>query len=131
MELKDLVGEHELSGVDSGILKADRESYQYEDASTLLFILDGKTYRVTEDPSDGYRSMMRDIEEVSDAAVANRFAPVRVMGIYREESCDILELHDLKSGNLVLRIGTENTDDYYPYFVSEFMPERMACNQPG
>lgn len=133
MQLQDLVGEHELSGVDFGTLPEDHDAGRWEDANTMTFVLDGRGYCVIEDPSDGYRSSMRDIVEVSADAVKNRFDPQRVLARYREKceyggESDILELLDVKTGKVVLVAGTENSDDYYPSFVANFTPEHMACN---
>lgn len=135
MELADLVGTRELSGVDFGTLPPDRANYQYEDAQTMTFVLDGHAYCVIEDPSDGYRSSMGDVCEVPIESVKNRFAPVAVIVSYigrREhtygEQCDILEIRDARTGKLVLEAGTENSDDYYPSFVANFTPEHMAIN---
>jgi hypothetical protein len=139
MELKDLVGEHELSGVDTGILHPDPDVDRWgqEDANTLLFILDGVTYYVVEDASDGYRSSMKDIQIVSDRSVANRFQPVRVnatheasrKGDWSTEECDLLTLTDVESGKVVLEVGTLNSDDYYPSFVGNWLPQNLAVNQ--
>ncbi len=30
--------------------------------------------------------------------------------------------------NVVLEVGTDNSDDYYPSFVANFQPENMATN---
>jgi hypothetical protein len=38
---------------------------------------------------------------------------------------DILHLRSAKTGKLILSVGTSNTDDYYPSFVSDFVPETM------
>jgi hypothetical protein len=32
---------------------------------------------------------------------------------------------DVKDGHVWLRFGTDNTDDYYPYFVFEYKPRRV------
>jgi len=135
MRLEDLVGEHELSGVDFGELPPDRDNYQYESANTITFVLDGKAYCVTEDPSDGYRSSHRDIVE-TDTPVKNTFAPCRVVARYidgpREYASDndLLECIDVVTGKTVLLVGTENSGDYYPSYVANFSPENMAVNQP-
>lgn len=133
MELKDLIGLHELSGVDTGVVPADKDVYPYEDSETFSFVLDGKTYTAVQDPSDGYRSSMADIAEGGE--VKNTFAPQKVMatmleatpGDYETEH-DVLTLTDVVTGKEVLRVGTGNTDDYYPYWVAWFGPEGMACN---
>lgn len=136
MILEDLIGEHELSGVDFGKKPADKENYEYEDANTMTFVLDGRAYCVIEDASDGYRSSMRDITEVPAESVSNRFAPVRVLARHREKgdygsTADILEMIDIVTTKVVVEAGTDNSDDYYPSFVANFTPENMAVNQPA
>jgi hypothetical protein len=134
MELKDFIGEHLLTGVDFETEKV-KESWGdgYEDCNAVNFILDGKTYTAIEDPDDGYRSHMREIKE-SAAVVKNVFTPCRVLGKMKYDSDyeknEVIEFIDLSTGKKVLSIGTENTDDYYPYWVAEFTPENMAVNAP-
>ncbi len=133
MELSDLMGEHELSGVD--MTNEEVKEYEWADPEMVeicRFVLDGKTYTAIEDPSDGYRSHMRELQE--GGVVRNRFAPQRVVCRHRRTyeyggESDVLVMTDVVTGKDVLTIGTENTDDYYPYFVADFSPENMACNQ--
>jgi hypothetical protein len=133
MELSDLVGKHVLTGCDMSNLKV-KETWGdgYEDCSVINFVLDGKTYQAIEDPSDGYRSSMSEIKE-SDETVKNTFqghevlAQMRGKGQWGSE-CDILDLVDVVTGKVVLSVGTDNTDDYYPSFEAVFTPENLAAN---
>jgi hypothetical protein len=135
MELKDLVGLHELTGVELYATPAKEEWYSSEPScETISFVLDGKTYTAIEDPSDGYRSNMRDIVE-GDFQVKNTFSPVKVMCSMHEAAPDdyarendCLEMMDVVSGKIVLRVGTMNTDDYYPWWVGEWSPQHLAVN---
>lgn len=129
MELKDLVGLHKLSGVDMSNEKIKEEwGDSFEDCQVINFILDRKTYTAIEDPSDGYRSSMREIKE-SKVVITNKFAPVKVMGVMRQDkSDDVIDFFDVKTGKVVLSVGTEDLDDYYPGFVAFFNPENMAIN---
>lgn len=128
--LDSLVGEHVLSGVDFGT--AERGEYDDSDPGTCLFVLDGDTYTVTEDPSDGYRSHMRSIAK-GGVEVSNRFPECRVLcsmrtkGEYGEVD-DVLEMRDITTGKLVLEVGTSNTDDYYPLYRANFDPTAMEIN---
>jgi hypothetical protein len=130
MELKDLVGLRELSGVDRGHIADDS---LFRDAKTLKFVLDGKTYTAIEDPNDGYRSTCRNLEVIDGNHAANRFPPQRVMAVMRKDGdyCknNVLELLDTVTGKVVLSVGTENTNDYYPMCIMSFNPENMAINQ--
>lgn len=134
MELSDLVGEHELTGVDFGTHDVDDYGHP-RPANDIAFVLDGTVYRVTEDDDDGYRSSMKDIEVVTDLVVKNTFAPVKVLARMGSEGhygeCDILQCVDVVTGKIVLEVGTESVDDYYPGYVANFTPEHMAINQPA
>jgi hypothetical protein len=131
MELKELVGLHKLTGVDMDSVSVNTWGSKFEDCQVINFILDGRTYTATEEPDDGYRSNMRDIVP-SDYKVKNKFKPCKVLGKMREDNKyftnEILDLIDVKTGKVVLSVGTENTDDYYPCWVAEFTPENMAIN---
>lgn len=129
--LESLVGEHELSGVDFGKLP-EKAKWDYEHASTCTFVLDGQTYTAIEDPDDGYRSSMEKLVK-GGVDVTNRFPSCRVICSYRIKGeygtvDDVLVMRDVVTGKEVLIIGTDNTDDYYPSFVSDFRPEGMAIN---
>lgn len=133
MELTDLIGEHVLSGVDFSNEDVLTWGENYEPCQVMRFRLDGVVYQVVEDPSDGYRSSMRDIT-TSDVPIKNEFEGVRVVGRHdtgdAHDRNDILVLMDIVSGKDVLWCGTSNFDDYYPSFVANFTPENMAVNQP-
>jgi hypothetical protein len=123
-----LVGPHILTGVDFEVV---REQY-YEDASVIRFVLDGVTYVCTEDPSDGYRSSMGSLirDDAPTTPVKNTFVGVAVLGrLCTTPDNDILEFVDSVNGNVILEVGTSNTDDYYPCFVGNFYPELMHVNQ--
>jgi hypothetical protein len=105
MELKDLVGEHELSGVDTTTEKVKQYGYYYEDCEVVRFVIDGKTYKAVEDPCDGYRSYLKELE-VTDEKVTNNFPPQKVIGKMKDDS----------------------DDDYYPYYVLYWSPENLAIN---
>jgi hypothetical protein len=124
MQLIDLVGEHVLTGVEFDTLPRN----SCGDAPNVVrFALDGKTYEASEDPSDGYRSMLAEIR-VAERAVATQFEPCQVVARYLDGDREVLELVDASTGKTVLAVGTENTDDYYPYYVANFTPEAMAVN---
>jgi len=132
MQLDDFLGVHILTGVDFAIEKATEE--YYEDANNMAFEMDDKVYLVREDPDDGYRSSMKDIEEV-DIKVVNQFPPCKVEGVRREDveyqKNDVIDFYDLITGQVVMSIGTENTDDYYPCYIAYFDPTAMKINIPN
>jgi hypothetical protein len=132
IELESLVGEHILDAVDlfADNIKASWGD-SFENCELIRFRLDGKVYTGIEDPDDGYRSSMRGLF-LSEDAMKNIFPPVRVLakmkGCENCQSNDTLQLIDVVTGKIVLEVGTDNTDDYYPWFVGAFFPDCMATN---
>lgn len=134
MELKDLVGLHVLDAVDFNTEKILQWGDVFEFCQVCSFRLDGTTYKVIEDPDDGYRSAMKEIVVSKDTILVNVFAKCDVFARHRTkrnygENDDVLELIDIKTGQVVLEVGTEDIDDYYPGFVARFTPENMALNK--
>ena len=132
VQLEDLVGMHTLSGVDRVTITTGMPEYKYEDCSVLNFVLDGKVYSAMEDYNDGYRSALGVIL-VSEGTLKNMFEPIGVLGVMRENGsceCEILDLYDVANDKVVLSIGTDNTDDWYPWFVAEFEPRNLHVNKP-
>ncbi len=131
MELNDLVGAHILTGVDFESVNQEISTYFYKDCEIVNFVLDGETYTAVQDPDDGYRSCMGEIKK-SDAIVKNMFEPCKVFGAMRINDrygrCDIIDFSDAITSKIVLSVGTENLDDYYPMWIAEFTPENMASN---
>lgn len=134
MELTDLLGKGVLDAVDFGTESRKRWSDEYEDCQVIRFRLNGTVYIAVEDPEDGYRSCMSELFVDNDAKLSNVFPMVEVVGTHRTKyenggESDVLELIDAATGKVVLEVGTENTDDYYPSFVASFHPENMVINQ--
>lgn len=136
MELKDLVGEHMLDAVDFSTERLPTYGDNLEDCNVMRFRLDGVVYVAIEDPDDGYRSSMKELTIDGMASMTNTFPPVKVIGRFRAENdsyggADVLELIDAVTGKAIVEVGTDNSDDYYPWFVSNFTPEAMATNCPA
>ena len=130
IELKTLIGKHILTGVDFETEAVKQWDDCYEDCEVVRFELDGKTYIAMEDPSDGYRSCMKDCKVV-DEKPKNVFDGVEVMGIMKPDGYDkndTIQFYDIKSGKIVLEIGTDNYDDYYPCWVGRWTPENLHVN---
>lgn len=132
MELKDLVGKHSLDAVDFSNEKVKEWGDEFVDCQVMRFRLDGNVYTAVENPDDGYRSSMRGLA-VGNDDMKNIFTPVEVIGRHRvkgyyDQKDDILELIDTVSGEVVIEVGTENTDDYYPCFVASFNPKSITTN---
>lgn len=129
--LDSLCGEHVLDAVDYTNEKIKKWGDELEDASGIRFRLDGVVYTAVEDPSDGYRSSMNNLFVDRDT-MTNVFPPIRVLAMKKPDgkydSNDTLQLVDVVTGKIVLEVGTDNSDDYYPSFVGAFWPEHMATN---
>lgn len=128
IELKDLQGKHVLDAVDFGKIPNTVEYALDPDSCAVSFRLDGVVYTATEDPSDGYRSRLRDIF-VDDTPMTNVFPGVPVIGrlqeagSYNSEAIDFIHAN---TGKVILSVGTDNADDYYPCFVAFFAPENIG-----
>ncbi len=131
-EFSDLLGLHTLSGLETSVEKLSDFGYGYDDAMVVYVVIDGKTYRIQEDPSDGYRSSMGSFGVDTEYKVKNTFPPQQMFVTMRSDDTwrknDTLEFTDVETLKLVLALGTDNTDDWYPYFVFEWNPENMAIN---
>lgn len=128
--LDSLVGEHTLDAVDTFVERVKQYDEHFEDANAIRFRLDGVVYTAVEDPSDGYRSCLGTL--ILGGEVRNVFPPVKVFGRKKADGeydkNDTLELVDAVTGKVVMEVGTDNSDDYYPSFVSAFWPDHMATN---
>ena len=132
VDLDSLVGGHMLDAVDM-FTESVKKTYgdYYEDCELIRFRLNGTIYTAMEDPSDGYRSCMESLIVSPDAEMKNVFQPVQVVGRKKPNGYgtnDTLELIDVVTGKVVLEVGTDNSDDYYPSFVAAFFPANMVTN---
>lgn len=132
MKLKDLIGLHKLSGVDTG--KLTRDGYWGEETcSYIKFTLDGVHYLAVEDPDDGYRSRCEELV-VSKEPPKFTFPPQEmVCSMMPDDSRwgfgnDVLVLKDKVTGKVVLEVGTKMCSDYYPICHFHYAPDNMACN---
>lgn len=126
--LKDFLGPHtlELAGriIDHPI---------DGNASSFLWGMDGNIYIAHEDPDDGYRSHLDFIDEFNRPYPSDKFGSayesclnIKVVGKWKGHSeiggCEIIEFVD-KSGHVWLEVGTDNVNDYYPFFVATWYPK--------
>ena len=124
MTLKSLEGQHIFTGVDLFL----------QDPACVVFELDGNVYEAVENPDDGYRSYMKELE-YSTARIRNKIPPTSVVCKHISRSGDEDMLHDLlafidaKNGKTFLTIGTKYVNDYYPCCVFEYYPELLSINQ--
>ena len=123
MKLNDLTGLHVLTGVDKDSTEV-KQWDGFELAQCIRFVLDGICYVATEDPNDGYRSTMEEIA-VSSVPIKTQFPPVNVFGVMKDGNNETIMFLNTSTGKKVLEVGTDNIDDYYPWYVAEFYPENL------
>ena len=112
-------GWHELSGFCDTTTKP--EEYSDEEVNALIVRIDGMDYICFEDPGDGYRSHSEIMP--SEQECTNTFPPQRIYVKYYERHDDIgMEIYNPDFG-LILLIGTDHADDYYPVARWEWHPE--------
>lgn len=128
VELKALVGRHVLDGVDRVTLPIDK-GWGGGTPDVISFRLDGVTYHALEDPSDGYRSSMESLY-TSMVSPLTTFPATTVFGIAEGQDARVVAFYT-ELGARVLRVGTDDADDYYPSFVAEFDPTVLPCNLPA
>lgn len=138
INMNDLIGPHILRGVSFGSVKP--EGYYKDTSDTISFILDDKIYTAVEDDNDGYRSALGDIyiaDETPSFAAGGGviFAGVHVTAAWSKNTGEhdnrgdaILDFTDTVSGKIVLSVGTDYSDDWYPSFVASWMPENLSLN---
>lgn len=127
MELQDLVGLHDLSGIEIGKMVLKAVYYGEQRCNFVKFTIDGVHYLAVEDPDDGYRSFCRDLT-TSDEAPRFSFPP-KAVKCYMEcsDDCchnDILIVENRVTGETILEIGTEDIDEDCPCF-------HLVCNPKG
>ena len=118
-------------------LKGATLDYFGADSSENAFKVDGIVFKVLEDPDDGYRSLLGAIEygEENNAIFFEMpIAKVRIEtydelsndNSFHSERTQGYRLIDLDDGHVWLEFGTDNTDDYYPYFVFRHYPKEVV-----
>lgn len=129
-ELGIKAGRGELSGVCDFTKKA-RNDWEY-DADGYIFRLNDKNYAIWANPDDGYRSYC-EIEE-TDLPCKNTFPPQEVFVMLYDEDEGFntnqgIKIYNIDDASLILKIGTDNYDDYYPCAVMEYHPENLPINK--
>lgn len=107
-----------------------------ENAHTELLRLDGVLFAFTEDPSDGYRSMLAGARPIMEAEIPpgslSSFAP-RVVTIHHfgGDNHNVIVGVDERIGLALFEIGEIDLDDYYPSFVASWTPEGASSAYLG
>lgn len=121
-------GHHMLSGVSNFIHKGCDDGM----GDGVIIVLDDKIYSCYEDPDDGYRSysiIRAGVPNNIEKKCTNIFPPQPVNVQFEEHyniwDCKITN----KDGDLILRVGTDELDDYYPTAIFEYHPENLPINK--
>jgi hypothetical protein len=106
-----------------------------KDVNGVTLYYNDKMFSVFEDPFDEYRSYAKDpiVWDIGGTTVMEKFAirvdgKFSVIGRQNTESEDGIEIVDLRNGRTILKLGTDLFNDYYPTFVSQWMPENLYTN---
>jgi len=122
MDLHSMIGKtFDLYGADAGFFCIADESGEGI-----------RVYEAVEDMCDGYRSSLAELRDVTDPEelaklVFSRVPIAKATGRQAESTStysvdDVVELVDA-DGHVWLRVGTTNTDDYYPCYEFTWSPK--------
>ena len=98
------------------------KTFKFYGVHDTFFKIGRHIFEAIEDESDGYRSYLDSIAARKDEKLVflrRSFATV----VVEEENDGYFEgyvLRDTSDNHIWLRFGTNNTDDYYPYFVFQY-----------
>lgn len=114
----------------------DFQQYVKEEGMMLFFgvshnqfKLNDKVFEAIEDEADGYRSYLGSIE-VRDPDGIFFGIPLGVVRLDEVEHADGrddfegYQLVDVFTGHVWLTFGTENSSDYYPWFIFDYTPDK-------
>ena len=130
---KKLLGDRLLSGIWMDTLTPEQQAEMYgldvewidRNAESWLILVDGRLWRISEDPDDGYRSHCREVYEVTNMMPVNwwqtservhGFHVKRWPGWYKASDLRRAHEHVLKYGDWWLpdwRMPEEDSDSFY------------------
>ncbi len=113
--------------------------YYGADDGDNTFKVDGVVFKILEDPSDGYRSMLGAIDYTdkhNSIFFQSPIAKVRLITFDGPETDPEVDygygmtnqgyrLIDVVDGHVWLEFGTHNYDDYYPMFIFRHNPKKI------
>jgi len=110
--------------------------FDFYGAAENQFKLNDTVWEAIEDPDDGYRSHMDTVLVKPDSQTIFFKQPIARVSLerfegmkeedpasYSTEKVDNWILRDVADQHVWLTFGTDNTDDYYPYFVFRYEPK--------
>lgn len=115
------------------------QGYDYDTGECLRIVLDGMVYVFTENLNDRYstcygetfiypwkRSPSAQFGFIPGPEIRNVFGPIWVRLKYvQEQYQDIIVARDVRNNKEIFKVGTDQSNDYYPWFVAEFFPQNV------
>lgn len=132
MKLRDLVGTHLMTGIETGTINRNCCWHEKDKCNYVKFKLDDITYMV----DYGYWSCCEELEivdeeckiELPNILVKCKMREDSNTNRWNEEKNDILEFYNINNKKMFMAVGTSNIDDYRQYFVFEYTPDLLSCN---
>lgn len=133
--IKDILpdGKYLLSGVDEYQTTNDF----YENINGVVLILNGEKYIMAEDQCDGYRSYGILVKN-ENVECLNTFPPqevvieskvTKITEHFDSISNEMMTIKNPFTNEIIIELGTENMDDYYPMGVFHYHPENLPINK--
>lgn len=109
------------------------------DGDGVILMLDGDIYYCYENPDDGYRSYSviekaKSLDEIKCDHQLATFPPQEVYVKFTDKKDELGDpswecLITNEYNELILKVGTDNYDDYYPMAIFEYHPENLLINK--
>lgn len=133
--IKDILpdGKYLLSGVDEYQTTNDF----YENINGIVLILNGEKYIMAEDQCDGYRSYGILVKN-ENVECLNTFPPqevvieskvTKITEHFDSISNEMMTIKNPFTNEIIIELGTENMDDYYPMGIFHYHPENLPINK--
>lgn len=132
-------GLYELSGV--GYF-SEIDDWTGDYVETIVLILNGVYYGMSEDPSDGFRSYGRFnvLTNLPKDMSLVKFPPqqVKLYGTYLKETDEdsyyeivksYITIYNAKDDSLIAEVGTDYGYDFYPCAIFRWHPENLPINK--
>ena len=135
MKINELIGLHRLQGIEQ-LFNYEIYDYPgeiYKTTNAILVRIDNVNYLFIEDPSDGYRSYLKDVE-ITDTMPRYKLPSIFVhiieadRNMYNDNDFIGIDIIDVITNGSILIIGTSHSTDYYPTCILEYHPENLCIN---
>jgi len=130
--------------IEKGIERLKNEEFYFYGVFGNYFKIDDMILEVLEDPNDGYRSYFGTLVHYNSSINLNHHffdKPLGKVIFKKTENCDDLinefndgfegwHLIDVDTLHEWLRFGTKDYNEYYPYFVFAYKPDKTQTKFP-